>query len=69
MIFNSFYATVICISDPLGTMDTGDIVGLKCRGQPLMHQGSAVDVPGFSFSAIIAYTVWSALVFVVLIIY
>ena len=32
MIFNSFHATVICISDPLGAMDTGDIVGLKCRG-------------------------------------
>ena len=32
MIFNSFYATVICISDPLGAMDTGDIVGLKCWG-------------------------------------
>ena len=30
--FNSFYATVICISDPLGAMGTGDIVGLKCRG-------------------------------------
>ena len=25
--FNSFYATVICISAPLGAMDTGDIVG------------------------------------------
>ena len=24
MIFNSFYATVICISYPLGAMDTGD---------------------------------------------
>ena len=32
MIFNSFYATVICISDPIGAMDTGDIVGLKCQG-------------------------------------
>ena len=32
MIFSSFYAIVICISDPLGAMDTGDIVGLKCRG-------------------------------------
>ena len=32
LIFNSFYATVICISDPLGAMDTGDIVELKCRG-------------------------------------
>ena len=27
MIFNSFYATVNCISDPSGTMDAGDIVG------------------------------------------
>ena len=32
MIFNSFYATVICSSYPLGAMDTGDIVGLKCPG-------------------------------------
>ena len=30
--FNSFYVTVVCISDPLGAMDTMDIVGLKCRG-------------------------------------
>ena len=30
--FNSFYVTVVCISDPLGAMDIGDIVGLKCRG-------------------------------------
>ena len=29
MIFNSLYATVICISDPLGAMDTGDIGGLS----------------------------------------
>ena len=32
MIFNSFHAIDICISDPLGAMDTGDKVGLKCGG-------------------------------------
>ena len=31
IIFNSFYATVICISYLLGAMNTVDIVGLKCR--------------------------------------
>ena len=32
MIFNSFYATVTCMYDPLGAMDTEDIVGLKWPG-------------------------------------
>ena len=31
-VYNLFvYAPVICIPRPLGTWDTGDIAGLKCR--------------------------------------
>ena len=48
---NGHYATVICV------LDTGDIVGLKCRDLPQMSPGSAVDVSGFQLPAKIVYTV------------
>ena len=62
--------TVLCNSHlylrPLRAMDTGDITGLKCQGLPSDASGPCrIDMPGFSFSVIIACMVWSALDFVV----
>ena len=65
MILNSFYATVICISDPLGAMNTGDIVGLKCRGLTSDASGQCRRCARVFIFRYNSLDGWLALVFVV----